>query len=142
MGNRVNGEWIYRLLDAFFLAAHTAFIAFVLVGWIWVRTVRLHLFLVGLTAFSWFGLGLWYGIGYCPCTDWHWAVRARLGRPVQTYSYIKFVIDSFLGTDLSSDFADRLTLLTFLLVLGLSFWRFFRSRESTYKRKVYPNQRG
>jgi hypothetical protein len=30
---------------------------------------------------SWFGLGLFYGIGYCPSTDWHWRIkRARRNR--------------------------------------------------------------
>ena len=25
------------------------------------------------------GLGAVYGWGYCPCTDWHWDVKRRLG---------------------------------------------------------------
>jgi len=33
-----------------------------------------------LTAFSWFVLGIWYGWGYCVCTDWHYMVlRDELG---------------------------------------------------------------
>ena len=37
-----------------------------------------QLALVLLTALSWFGLGAWYGWGYCPWTDWRCQVRVRL----------------------------------------------------------------
>ena len=67
------------ILNGLFFVFHTAWIAFNCVGWIWRRTRPWQLATVSLTALSWFGLGVWYGWGYCPCTDWHWQVRARLG---------------------------------------------------------------
>ncbi|MBT3271653.1 MAG: DUF2784 family protein, partial [Spirochaetales bacterium] len=51
---------------------HSCVIIFNLTGWIWRKTRIPHLILIGLTAFSWFVLGIWYGFGYCPSTDWHW----------------------------------------------------------------------
>ena len=59
------------ILNGLFFVFHTAWIAFNCVGWIWRRTRPWQLATVSLTALSWFGLGVWYGWGYCPCTDWH-----------------------------------------------------------------------
>ena len=66
-------------LNTGFFVVHTAWIVFTCVGWIWKRTRPWQLMTVALSALSWFGLGVWYGWGYCPCTDWHWQVRTRLG---------------------------------------------------------------
>ena len=54
---------MYRAFDIFFFVFHSMFILFVLVGWAWKRTRLAHLVVVGLTALSWFGLGIWYGFG-------------------------------------------------------------------------------
>jgi hypothetical protein len=68
-----------QVLNLGFFVFHTSWIAFNCLGWMWRRTRPWQVATVSLTALSWFGLGLWYGWGYCPCTDWHWQVRARLG---------------------------------------------------------------
>lgn len=70
-----------RLLDAGFFVFHSAVILINLLGWIPRRARRLHLAVLGLTAFSWFALGplLGHPAGYCFCTDWHWQVRRALG---------------------------------------------------------------
>ncbi|HPF94086.1 MAG TPA: DUF2784 family protein, partial [Tenuifilaceae bacterium] len=65
---------VYMLLDVFFVAFHTLLIAFNLFGWIWWRTRKANLITLLLTGLSWIGLGLFFGIGYCPLTDWHWQV--------------------------------------------------------------------
>lgn len=70
--------WL-RLLDVAFFAFHTVLVLFNLLGWVWRPTRRWNLITLGVTACSWFVMGLWYGIGYCICTDWHWQVRRELG---------------------------------------------------------------
>jgi hypothetical protein len=109
-------------LNAGFFVFHTAWIAFNAVGWIWRRTRRWHLATVGLTALSWFGLGPWYGWGYCVCTDWHWQVRERLGYRGDPESYMKLLIAEVLGIDLSPFWADALTAGMFatVSVLGIA----------------------
>jgi uncharacterized membrane protein YeiH len=57
--------WLVSL-DYFFIAFHSALIIFNLFAWIPRFTRRWNLISLGLTAFSWLGLGLFYGIGYCP----------------------------------------------------------------------------
>jgi hypothetical protein len=106
------------ILDKFFFVFHSAWIIFLLFGWTWRRTRPANMAVIILTAFSWFVLGIWYGYGYCPSTDWHWRVRARLGRHDLPTSYTKFLVDSFTGRDVSQRAVDVFTLV--LLVLAFS----------------------
>lgn len=111
---------MYRAFDIFFFLFHTAFIVFVLTGWIWRRTHRVHLAAVVLTAFSWFGLGLRYGWGYCPCTEWHWRVRMRLGDQDLPRSYITLLIHRLTGIEASDNTVDIVTITAFAIVAALS----------------------
>ena len=103
-------------LNVAFFVAHSAWMAFTSLGWISRRTRRLHLLAVLLTAASWFGLGVRYGWGYCPCTDWHWQVRDRLGY-IDPPSYTQLLIRVVTGIDLGPTVANALTLGA-LLVTG------------------------
>jgi hypothetical protein len=111
-----------QALNTGFFVFHTAWIAFNGVGWIWRRTRRWHLVTAGLTALSWFGLGPWYGWGYCVCTDWHWQVRERLGYRGDPNSYMALLIAELFGIDLSSFWADALTggMFATVFVLGIA----------------------
>ena len=98
-----------QLLNVGFFVFHTAWIGFNCVGWRWRRTRRWHLVTLVLTALSWFGLGAWYGWGYCPCTDWHWQVRERMGY-VDPPSYTQLLIGELTGIDVGTAAANALTL--------------------------------
>ena len=58
------------------------------------------LFTLLATAASWFVMGIWYGIGYCLCTDWHWQVRQQLGYQDDSPTYIHLMIKLLTGADL------------------------------------------
>jgi Protein of Unknown function (DUF2784) len=107
-------------LDKFFFVFHSAWIIFLLFGWVWKKTRLANLAVIFLTAFSWFFLGIWYGYGYCPSTDWHWRVRAKLGYQDLPSSYTKFLIDSFTGWDVSQKTVDIWTLVLLLLAMSAS----------------------
>jgi hypothetical protein len=107
-------------LDYFFLVFHTLLILFNLFGWIWKPFRKANLTLLLLTGFSWVGLGLFYGMGYCPLTDWHWDVLYQLNQVPQTHSYIAYLFNRLLGVSMSSTFADTITLLGYLIALFLS----------------------
>jgi hypothetical protein len=100
-----------QVLDVGFFVFHSSWILFNCLGWIWRQTRRWQLGTVSLTALSWFGLGIRYGWGYCPCTEWHWQVRARLGHH-DPPSYIQLMINEVFGVGLSPDAADALALVT------------------------------
>lgn len=113
-------------LDYFFIVFHSAFTLFNLVGWIWRKTRKIHLITIGLTLISWFILGIWYGMGYCICTDWHWQIRYKLSKPSGSRSYIHFLIKEITGIDLNENFVDYTVLIVFLIAISLSLFFFIK----------------
>ena len=103
-----------RALDIGFFVFHSGLILFILLGWIWRPLRRANLAVIVLTGLSWTVLGLWYGFGYCPCTDWHWRVRAAMGDTNLPWSYIKFLLDGIFGADFDPTLVDRATVLGLL----------------------------
>ena len=108
------------LLDVLFLILHSGLVLFNLTGWIWRRTRRLHLLVIGLTVLSWFGLGLFYGWGYCPCTDWHWDVKRALGETGLPNSYVKYYLDRLSGFSWDPPVVDGVVLVLGIGALGVS----------------------
>lgn len=111
---------MYSFLDKFFFVFHSTIIVFILFGWMWRKTRLANLVVILLTAFSWTFLGIWYGFGYCPSTDWHWQVRMKLGYNDMPSSYTKLLIDSLTGMDLSAKFVDILAITFLALALFAS----------------------
>ena len=61
-------------------------------GWIYHKYRKFHLMMVLLTAFSWGGLGFFYGWGYCFLTDWHWQIKNKLGAHHLPPNYIMYCL--------------------------------------------------
>jgi Protein of Unknown function (DUF2784) len=112
----------YQVLNIFFFVFHTVFTLFNIVGWIFPKTRKLHLITLSITAFSWFVLGIWYGWGYCACTDWHWQVRDKLGYEDRSNSYIHFLLLKLTGYNLNAKLVEMGTLMIFLLSAVASIW--------------------
>ncbi len=110
------------LLDIFFTLAHLGLIVFNLTGWIWKRTRKVHLIVLGLTTASWFVLGIWYGWGYCPLTDWHWDVKEKLGETYLPNSFVKYYADKISGSDISVSLVDNATLAGLLLSIAAAIY--------------------
>ncbi|MFH2144063.1 MAG: DUF2784 domain-containing protein [Bacteroidota bacterium] len=123
-------------LDYFFIFFHTVFTLFNIVGWIWKKTRIYHLITIGLTALSWFIAGIWYGWGYCFCTDWHWQIRFYLGKPIKSNSYIHFLIQELTGINLNEKFVDQVVLYVFLVCTILSIWLFVRGIVKKRKLRI------
>jgi len=111
---------IYQILNVFFFVFHTAFTLFNAIGWVWKKTRLANLITLIVTGLSWFVLGIWYGIGYCPCTDWHWQVREALGYHDMPMSYMKFLLDHLTGLNWNPTLVDYGTLIGFILALVAS----------------------
>ena len=109
-----------KILDLFFLVFHTGLIFFNLFAWIYKKTRKLNLVTLILTGASWFVLGIFYGMGYCPLTDWHFRVLHRLGIHNLPDSYIKYLADRLTGLDINASLVELLTLLLFFLALAAS----------------------
>lgn len=107
-------------LDYTFLFLHTGLIFFNLLGWAWIKTRRLNLLSIVLTVSAWFVFAPWYGLGYCPCTDWHWQVKRALGQYDMPNNYMTYLTDAWTGIAITDDFAARLAWTTLLPALILS----------------------
>jgi hypothetical protein len=113
---------MYTILDYFFNVFHGSWVLFNLMGWAWKRTRRIHLITTSLTILSWFGLGIFYGWGYCPCTDWHWEVKRKLGETYLPNSYVKYYVDKLTGFTWDPLVVDAVVLILGLLTFALSCW--------------------
>ena len=117
----------YHFLDYFFLIFHTGLTLFNVIGWIWRKTRLANFITLSLTALSWFGLGLIYGIGFCPLTEWHWQVLAKLGQHDLPYSYIKYILERLLGIDVNALLVEISTAVVFFAAFIVSVYlNFFR----------------
>jgi hypothetical protein len=111
-----------KFLNVFFLVFHLALILFNLTGWMWKRTRRAHLVVIGLTLASWTVLGIFYGFGYCPLTDWHWSVLEKMGKTDLPNSYLKYLLDLLTGLDWNARLVDGMAVGGLALALMASVW--------------------
>ncbi len=116
-----------RFLDHFFILFHTLLICFNLLGWVWRKTRLANLITLCLTGGSWFILGIFYGLGYCPLTQWHWEVLEKLGVHDLPDSYITYLAYRITGWQANPSLAEALTVAFFFLALSASVYvNFFR----------------
>jgi hypothetical protein len=110
-----------RFLDIFFTIFHTSLVLFNLFGWIWKKTRRLNLITLLLTGGSWVFLGIFYGFGFCPLTEWHFQVLENLGYTDLPTSYLSFLFTRLTGVVLDQSLVDAVTLwgLVFALIMSL-----------------------
>jgi hypothetical protein len=101
---------------------HLSIVFFNLFGWIPKATRKAHLISVILTAASWFILGIWYGMGYCPFTDWQWDVKEKLGETNLPSNFIEYFAEKITGYDFDSGLVSKLTGFFFILVAIISIY--------------------
>jgi hypothetical protein len=112
---------MFKVIDIFFVIFHSSLIIFNLAGWIWKRTRLANLITLLLTGASWIFLGLIYGtLGYCPLTDWHFAVLEKLGKTDLPVSYVKYLADRLTGIDFDQGLIDNITLWSFIVAIAIS----------------------
>lgn len=115
--------------DLLFTLLHLTIIGFNLFGWIWKPIRKFHFGLILLTALSWFVLGIWFGIGYCPITDWQWQIKEKLGEHNLPNSFIKYYLDKISGTAINSSLINTLTALGFFVAATLSVYINFFNKK-------------
>ena len=71
-----------------------------------------------LTGASWFILGLFFGIGYCPLTDWHFNILEKLGYTDLPVSYIKYLVDRIFNSDINAQLVENSTAIGFFVALS------------------------
>ena len=109
-----------KILDIFLSVIHLGIVFFNLFGWIPKRTRKMHFVSILLTAASWFILGIWFGTGYCPFTDWQWDVKTQLGETNLPGNFVEYFLEKIFGYNFSPAFVNTLVGVLFLLAALMS----------------------
>jgi len=125
-----------KFLDILFTIVHLSIVLFNLFGWIPKATRRAHFICILLTAASWFLLGIWFGIGYCPFTDWQWQVKEKLGERNLPNNFIEYVAEKISGRHFDAGFVDAVTAISFALAVVLSIYVNFILPRIKARRRV------
>jgi hypothetical protein len=115
-------------LDIFFTVFHTFLVLFNVFGWIWKKTRLLNLISILLTGGSWVILGIFYGFGFCPLTEWHFNVLQRLGYTDLPDSYLSFLFTRLTGIEIEQSLVDAVTTGGLVAALIISLVLNFRDR--------------
>lgn len=118
-----------ELLDSVLLCLHLLIIFFNLFGWVWIRTRKIHFWVMLTTLFSWLVLGIKYGLGYCFLTDWHWEVKRKLGETNLPASFVKYFLDEYTPLVVSADIVDLVTGVSFGIVVVLAIFLKIRPKR-------------
>jgi hypothetical protein len=111
---------------------HFGIVGFNLFGWIPMATRKAHFISIVLTAASWFILGIWFGTGYCPFTDWQWSVKERLGERNLPSNFIEYYAEKITGKDFDPAFINGVITICFVLAALLSIYvNFIKPRRKT-----------
>lgn len=110
-----------KFLDIFFTLFHTFLILFNLFGWLIKKTRILNFISLFITGFSWTFLGIFYGFGYCPLTDWHFKILKKLGYLNLPDSYISFLIQKYFNLYLNQNLVELFTIILFSISFIISF---------------------
>lgn len=85
-----------KFLDYFYTIFHSAFVIFVVFGWIPKYTRKIHILALILTLGAWLIIGWYKGVlGYCPLTAWHWDVKRQLGERGMSGSFVGYMIEHY-----------------------------------------------
>ena len=111
-----------KFLDIFFTVFHTCLVFFNLFGWIWKKTRLLNLISILLTIASWLILGIFYGFGYCPLTEWHFNILEKLGHTDLPDSYLSFLFTRLTTLTIDQSLVDAVTLWGLIIALIISLY--------------------
>ena len=114
--------FMLQLLDVILTIVHLAIITFNLFGWIPKVTRKAHFISIVLTAASWFLLGIWFGMGYCPFTDWQWQVKEKLGEKNLPPNFIEYFCEKITGSNFDPQFVSNVIAICFALAVLLSIY--------------------
>lgn len=122
-----------KFLDLFFTVFHSCLVLFNLFGWIWKKSRLANLICLLLTGGSWAVLGIFYGFGYCPLTDWHFQVLENLGHTALPDSYLSFLFTRLTGLQINQGLVDAVTLWGLIVALAISLalngWQWYKRKS-------------
>jgi hypothetical protein len=113
---------MFHLLDILLTLVHLAIVFFNLFGWIPKKWRKAHFISIVLTAASWFILGIWFGFGYCPFTDWQWQVKEKLGETNLPPNFVEYFAEKITGRDFSPTLVSNVIAYSFAAAAIISIY--------------------
>ena len=107
---------LLKVMNALMHFAHLSFVIFCMIGWLLPYQWLYLAAMVGVLL-SWFGLGIFFGFGYCFLTAIHWRIRRRLGIVDRTDSYVEWLVNRIGVYSFSKNTINQLTMILFFLGL-------------------------
>ncbi|HMQ07618.1 MAG TPA: DUF2784 domain-containing protein [Saprospiraceae bacterium] len=132
---------LFHLGDIMFTLFHSLLILFNLFGWIKRKWRKWHMLSIFLTISSWLVLGIWFGIGYCPLTDWHYQLLRKIGYNDLPPSYISFIVYRLTGLKINELWTDWVTGISAGLAFMISLWLNFRIQSRIMRQNTYLSQK-
>ena len=124
-GNPLILKVVLGLLNILFHVIHLLIIFFYIFGWMMPETRTAHYILALLILFSWCGLGIFYGFGYCLVTDIQWKIKKKMGQDPGTKYYVKYAIDKVTGLNTNPKIINGATKSAYFGILIISTILFF-----------------
>ncbi|MCA1901621.1 MAG: DUF2784 domain-containing protein [Candidatus Hydrogenedens sp.] len=119
-----------KIADVLLTVIHLIFIVFILFGWIPIKLRKVHYISMWIVFISWFLLGLYFGLGYCPLTDLHWKIKIKLNEVNLPYSFIKYILDRITKNDFDETMINYVTVVVFIFIFILSTYFFIKDKRS------------
>jgi hypothetical protein len=117
---------LYPFLNLLFHALHACIIFFTVFGWLLPSWRLAHFVWVLLTLASWYVLGIWMGMGYCPITDLHWTIKEKLGKGRPQCNFIYYWLTKVSNTQWDPERVDHaiviITILTCIISACFNIW--------------------
>ena len=85
--------------------------------------------MVILTAASWFVLGIWFGMGYCPVTDWQWRVKELRGEMNLPGNFVEYFAEKLSNYNFDSQLVNIVTGVSFAVAALASLYVNFSGRK-------------
>ncbi len=79
---------VLQIADQLIGIIHSCLLLIVLFGWLLPATQTIHLVVLALVGLSWFGIGIFKGIGYCMLTDMQRRIKEHLGTNLEGPTFI------------------------------------------------------
>ena len=127
-----------HFLDFFLTVFHSAFVLFVVFGWIIPKFRKYHVTAILLTLVAWLLIGLYKGVpGYCPLTDWHWDVKRALGETDMPSSFIEYMAESVIGLNFPTMFINVVTVSGLVFGIAMSVTVYLKHLKNSSKKSTH-----
>lgn len=130
----LNSTSILQFLNIVLDILHILLMAFIALGWLVPKFRKAHLIVLLLTGSSWLIFSNGNGIMNCILTDLHYEVLRKLGVTNLPETYTQYAIRRITGIVIQKNMAMAITRISWLILLGLSSFLFFKNAR--LKRKL------